>query len=235
MGCLNSNKKGTDLENVINSNVLYILNNKSPTYLTPSTGSYSAIDITLSDSSSSMDYTWKVDNDHCSSDHFPIILEITKPIYDNNRPPCWKTNKADWQQFKTLCNRILVQDPNSTALINHFTETLIAIANETLPKTSPSNRRNTPWFNNECKIVIWLENAALRKFKKESFTSNLNPFKLLRAKARKTIKQAIKISWQNYANKLNSSFKTNRVWKMIRKISGKNQSTSLKHLIKNDT
>ena len=74
-----------------------------------------------------------------------------------------------------------------------------------------------------------------RKFKKEPLTSNLNSFKLLRAKARKTIKQAKKISWQNYINKLNSSTKTNTVWKMIRKISGKNQSTPLKHLIKNNT
>ena len=46
-GCLQTNKKGTDLEKVINSNNLCILNDKSPTYLNPSTGSYSAIDITL--------------------------------------------------------------------------------------------------------------------------------------------------------------------------------------------
>ena len=50
----------------------------------------------------------------------------------------------------------LVQDPNSTVLIKHFTETLTAIANETIPNTSPTNRCNTPWFNNECKIAIRL-------------------------------------------------------------------------------
>ena len=142
-GCLKTNKKGTDLEKVINSNNLCTLNNKSPTYLNPSTGSYSAIDITLSDLSIYMDYTWKVHDDPCGSDHFPIILEITQPIHDNNIPPCRKINKGDWQQFKTLCNTRLVQDPNSTVLIKHFTETFIAIANETIPRTSPSNRRNT--------------------------------------------------------------------------------------------
>ena len=52
----------------------------------------------------------------------------------------------------------------------------------------------------------------LRKFKIEPFTSNLNTFKLPKAKARKTIKQAKKISWQNCVNKLNSSTKTNSVW-----------------------
>ena len=73
-GGLEINKKRTDLEKVINSNNLCILNNKSPTYLNPSTSSYSDIDITLSDLSSYMDYTWKVHDDPCGSDHFPITM-----------------------------------------------------------------------------------------------------------------------------------------------------------------
>ena len=182
-----------------------------------------------------MDYTWKVHNDPCSSDYFPMILEITQPIHDNKRTPCWKTNKADCQQFKTLCNRRLIRDPNSTVLIKHFTGTLIIIANETILKTSLSNRRDTSWFNNKCKIAIRKRNAGLRKFKKENLTSNLNPFKLYRVKARKTIKEAKKISWQNYVNEHNSSTKTNTAWKRIHKISPPNQSTPMKHLIKNNT
>ena len=83
----------------------------------------------------------------------------------------------------------------------------------------PKNRHNTSWFNNECKIAIQLQKAALCKFNKELSTSNLNFFKVLRAKAQKTIKQAKKISWQNYINQLNSSTKSTTVWKMIRKIS----------------
>ena len=66
----------------------------------------------------------------------------------------------------------------------------------------------TPRCVNKCKIAIKLLNAALCKFKKEPFTSNLNSFKLFRSKARKTIKQNKKISWQNYVNRLNSSTKT---------------------------
>ena len=87
-GCLKTKKKGTDLERVINVNNFCILNNKSPTYLNPSTSSYSAINITLSDPSSYMDYTWKVHDDSCGNEHFPIILEIIQPIHDNNRLPC---------------------------------------------------------------------------------------------------------------------------------------------------
>ena len=122
-----------------------------------------------------------------------------------------------------LCDRELVQNPNNTCMIDHFTETLIKIAHKTILKTSPTNKRNTPWFNDEWRMIIQQQNAALRKFNKEPSTINLNTFKLLQAKARKTIKQTKKISWLNYVNKLNSSTKTNTVWK-IRKISGKNTS-----------
>ena len=83
-------------------------------------------------------------------------------------------------------------------------------------------------FNNDCKIAIHQRNTALYKFHKEPLTCNLNSFKQLKAKARKTIKQAKRTSWQNFVNQLNSSTKT--VWK----IPDKNQPTLLKHLIKNN-
>ena len=43
-------------------------------------------------------------------------------------------------------------------------------------KKSSSNRRNTLWFNNDCKIAIRIRNAALRKLKKRT----LNKQSLLR-------------------------------------------------------
>ena len=82
-------------------------------------------------------------------------------------------------------------------------------------------------------MVFQQRNAALRKFNKEPSTSNLNTFKLLRAKVQKTIKQTKKKSVGKIVNKLNSSTKTNTVWTIIRKISGKIQTTPLKNLIKN--
>ena len=166
------------------------------------------------------------------SDHFPIIIDILQPNHDNNRPSRWKTNKAYWIDFKTLCDRELVQNPKNTCMIDHFTETLREIANETIPKTSPTNKRNTPWLNDECRVVIQQRNAVLRKFNKEPSTSNLNTFKLLRAKAQKIIKQTKKSVGQIMSTNPIPQPKLT-VWKMIRKISGKIQTTPLKNLTKN--
>ena len=103
-GYQKTNKKGKDLEKVINTNNPYILNNKSNTYLNSFTGSYSAIDLTLCDPTSYMDYRRKIHNDLCSSGHFPIILEILQPLYED-RLPQWKINRANWQVFETVVNR----------------------------------------------------------------------------------------------------------------------------------
>ena len=101
-GCQKNNKKGKDLEKVIKNNNLCILNNKSNTYLNPFTGYYSAIALTLRYPPSYMDDGWKVHNNLCSSDHFPIIVESSQPLYEDKLPH-WKINKAIREVFETLC------------------------------------------------------------------------------------------------------------------------------------
>ena len=78
-GCRDTDQKGRIIEDVINRNNLLLYNNKSYTYLHPGTGTYSAIDLTLADASIFLDYSWKVHDDTCGSDHFPIILENSGP------------------------------------------------------------------------------------------------------------------------------------------------------------
>ena len=132
-----------------------------------------------------------------------------------------------------MCKQKLLKDLHIIDKAKRFIETLISIANETIAKTSVSNKHSTPWFNDDCRTAIPLRKATLRKFNKEPTSNNLNTFKLLRAKTRKTIKEAKKKSWRNYVNQLASSTRTNTIW--TRKISGKSHPTALKHLTKKQT
>ena len=134
-----------------------------------------------------------------------------------------------------MCKQKLLKDPNIIDQTKHFTENLISIVNEAIVKTSTSNKLSTSWFNDDCSIAIHLSMAALRKFNKELTAINLNAFQLPRAKTRKIIKESKKKIWQNYVNRLDSSTRTNTIWMMIRKISGKSQPTALKHPRKNKT
>ena len=60
--------------------------------------------------------------------------------------------------------------------------------------------------------------------------SNVQNFKLLRAKARHVVKQQKRNSWRHFCNKLNSKTQTRKVWKAIRKIKGKGGCNSVNHL-----
>ena len=86
-----SQQKRKDLEKVISTNNFCILNNKFNSYLNPFTGSDSAIDLSLCDPVSYMEYGFKVHNDLYGSDPFPIILEIL-PLHED-RLPHWKKQK----------------------------------------------------------------------------------------------------------------------------------------------
>lgn len=74
-------------------------NDKANIYLNPATGSYSVIDLSLCDPTIYMDYSWKVHDDTCGSDHFPIIMSSTGPRLDE-KIPRWKLGKANWVQFQ---------------------------------------------------------------------------------------------------------------------------------------
>ena len=125
------------IEDVINRNNLLLYNNKAYTYLHPGMGTYSAIDLTLADASIFLDYSWKVHDDTCGSDHFPIILENSGPKLDD-KIPRWNLRRAKWDEFKNSCILKLNSDTNNTDddNITYFSKTLISIAEESIPKTS---------------------------------------------------------------------------------------------------
>ena len=51
-----------------------ILNDGSATCIQPATGSTSALDLSICAPSLGLDYMWKICEDLCGSDHFPVIL-----------------------------------------------------------------------------------------------------------------------------------------------------------------
>ena len=234
-GSKDTNQRGRKIEKIINNNNLYLLNNKTQTYLSPASGTYSAIDLTICDPTTALDYNWRVQEEPHGSDHFPIILEHlnTKP---EDKTPGWNLHKADWEKFKKSCLTKLnpASSTNQEDHITHFTNTLITIAEECIPKYPTTTKNNKPWYNRECKEAIRTRRTALRKFNKNPTTVNLTNYKNYRAKARRKIKEAKRTSWKNFVTKLNTNTKIKTVWNMIRKITGKYNNTPIKHLTKNN-
>jgi hypothetical protein len=62
---------------------------------------------------------------------------------------------------------------------------LISIAYETIPNPKHLGK---PWFNDECKDAIKNCKKAERRFGKHPTSDNLGNFRIVRAKARRTLK-----------------------------------------------
>ena len=156
-GCRSTNHKGQTLENIINNNNLCLFNKKSPTHLDPSSATFSAIDLTLCDTSLFYDFTWRLYDDTCRSNHFPLVLESLQPQDDDL--PRWRLNKANWEEFHSQCQEHLIVKRTETIL--EFSKKLIDIAKICIPHNPTTHKRDRPWFSKECKQVIHLQWAAL--------------------------------------------------------------------------
>ena len=127
-GCIKNNTRGEIIENVITTNDLCLMNDKSYTYLHPATGTFSSLDLSLFHPSLLLDFDWSVCEDQHGSDHFPIVTEsVSASVEDHNSK--WKLNKANWEQFHSLCNNFLDIEnfDNSTDLVADFTSSLTDI------------------------------------------------------------------------------------------------------------
>ena len=97
-GSKKTDKKGKVIESLLNQHQLCMYNNKPDIYLHPARGTYSAIDLTMCDPNPFLNYNWKVHDDTCGSDHFPILLENSTEEL-TKRTPSRNLEKANWDGF----------------------------------------------------------------------------------------------------------------------------------------
>jgi len=89
----------------------------------------------------------------------------------------------------------------------------ISVAQATIPKSkNKSVKHETVWFNDECKAAIRDRRKALKTVKKQPTSSNVENYRLIRAKTRRTIKTTKRRSWQTYVSKINNRTPIKQVW-----------------------
>ena len=86
--------KGQRVEQFMDNNSLCFLNDGSYTYLHPGYGTYTAIDLTITQPNLLLDFSWRVLDDLCGSDHFPIVIKHQGPA-TGGKEPGWRLKKAD--------------------------------------------------------------------------------------------------------------------------------------------
>ena len=90
--------------------------------------------------------------------------------------------------------------------------------------------KNFPKFHGLMTVVKGQLKKAQWKLFSNPMLSNVQSFKLLRAKARHVVEQQKRNSWRHFCNELNSKMQTQKVWKLLGKIKGKGGCNSVNHL-----
>ena len=180
-----------------------MLDDGSSTYMHAATASVSAIDLSICVPNIFLYVQWKVHEDLCVSDHHPITIfyDLVNTSYAT---PSWKLCKANWDHFAECASKHLGSD-NSDISVEDFSKKLIDIATYTIPRSKPSVRkRNTIWFNDQCKEARSSRKKAWRKVKSNPTDDNIQRYKIIRAKSRRTIKTARRQSCHRFVSSINS-------------------------------
>ena len=139
--------------------------------------------------------------------------------------------QADWTTFKMLCSQQLNNDTfESNDPVIDFSNILIEIAEQTIPKSSINPKPKKPWFDDECKQSIKERKKAEKAFRRSPCHSKLSSFRIHRAKARRTIKQKKRTSWKQFVSSINNRTPMNKIWNMINRIKGRSNTCTVKHL-----
>ena len=225
------NPRGKHIEKFITDSDLFLYNDNSPTYIHPATGTPSHLDLSLCDPPLSTHFSWSVLDSLSGSDHFPILLSSNLPE-TTSHPEHWKFPKANWRIFNEQCDLLLTDDTIHT--MDTFQKTLIQIANTTIPKTSTVPRKDKPWFNGICHKALEEREKAYKNLSQTPTPETLAIFRQKKALARKTFREQKRLSWKNYTSKITPQTPTSKIWKMIKKIKGKDSPSGLKHLVRPD-
>lgn len=234
-GSATINRKGKMLEDFISNHDLIVLNSNSPTHFS-SNGTSSIIDLTVASPTISTFFTFDVYPDLCSSDHFPILLNLVNRSDKESKRPRWLTDKADWHKFANcVCFDYAAFDLDIDSLNEHVTEQIISAAKSSIPRTSSRLKRiGVPWWSIEIRDAIKDRKNALALFNHQPITSNLVRFKQLKAKARQLIRKAKRESWQKFTSTINCQTSPREVWNSVRRISGRTVPSNIKSLKSNN-
>ncbi|RUA04271.1 MAG: hypothetical protein DSY43_06760, partial [Gammaproteobacteria bacterium] len=216
---------GTQVQYWIETSNLVIHNQGQPTRIDPCRDSHSALDLTVTSTNISTQTMWHVHDDSWGSDHLPIFIDIQqKPQIEEptDHKPTWSYNKADWQEYIKLATHIKAEQiihSDINTFNKQLTDTIIKLANSTIPKTKPQNKPSVPWWNKDIQIKRKKRKTLLNKARRNPHL--LPAYRAARNEVTSAIKQAKTKSWRTFTSTLNSRSTSKHIWNQIGKIQGK--------------
>jgi len=229
-GSLRVDGRGEQVVKLVNDSDLILLNDGSPTRVDDNTGNLSYIDLSLVSSTVAAKCLWHTIDDSLGSDHFPIFIKYSCDTTRTPSAPKFNVKRADWVAFTRSVKLELVGETIDDKVSN-IQNSILDAAMKSIPKTSTDSvKHRVPWWTPDCRRVLCERNRAYRLFKNNINNENFCNYKLARARARRTIRQAKRDSWRSFVSTINSNTKISQVWSTINKINRKKTSFKIKNI-----
>ena len=230
-GNTHTDPRGKVIEDLLSKTNVCLLNDNSPTYLNSFSLNPSSLDLSLCSPEIFSDLAWSVLDDQHGSDHFPITIQISIPS-KSSFPEKWNFRRADWQTFSSDCEKYLSTDCDISSY-EIFYDILLNICYKHIPKTSKKPRKGNVWYTEECQKAVTAKNSAYRRFVRTGRDSDMQLFKIARARARRAVREAKQNSFKHYVSKITPETPMSKVWKMVKKLKG-NYSCPTHHVSRPD-
>lgn len=213
----NYNNIGMVIEEIINKNGLYLLNDDEATHFNKQKNSWSTLDLTLASSSELTSHNWNVYYDLGNSDHLPIIFKIlpsAKETFKGEQK--FQENKADWTEFYKKSSSIA-----EATTIQEFNNCILKIAEKTIPKNSLKHHRKVvAWWTEEIASIVKERKKALRKFRRNENLLNLIELNRITAKSKLLIKKAVKNEEEKFCSSICPSTPIKTIFNNFKKLQG---------------
>ncbi len=233
-GSLRVDRKGEQVAGIISDSNLVLLNDGSPTRIDDSTGNLSVLDLSLVSPAISGSCQWQTIDDSLGSDHFPIIIKFSSDTVMQPSAPKFNVKRADWKAFTRGVNIEIVGETIDDK-VNSVKDSILQAATATIPKTSTiSAKHRVPWWTPDCRRVLCERNRAYRLFKTHISDENFRKYKLARARARRTLRQAKRDSWRSFVSIINSETPLTQVWSTVNKLNKKKPSIRITNITHNN-
>ena len=210
------------IEDLMEDRDLVCMNDGRGTRVKITTGTESALDITLvSNPLAGVSYCEVLTATTVGSNHYLVSCLVGKRVEVSvgGTISKWVFGKADWDKFQKLSEETMTRIDISgeiDTLNNQVTSAIIMAADGCIPRSKNKIKRKLE----ECRQAVRNRNRALRQVKRTSTMQHLIHYKKAQAVVRRMVRQAKRASWRNFCNKIRRPTPVGEVWGLIKKMGG---------------
>ena len=225
-GAERASYRGNKIIEFLQSVDMVLLNTGEPTRFSPS-GSASHVDLSLASPAIAADIKWSTYSDDLGSDHLPIVLQFGAALTESEAclPLCrYGMKNADWVAYKNAAG-VDFDSVVADEMLTSVRAGIDAAADATLPRISATRRHILVlWWTHRCRDAVRNRNAAYNRYRRNRCHRLLLEYKKARAIARRTIREAKRVSWRSFVSQITANTPPAQVWDTIRKLRSKDSS-----------